>query len=218
MGGLAGAALLSEWQFKVPPSSVLSEQIDLRTVTGLRRCVDRLREKVSDKTYTTKFNVMQGHLDLVEVCLKASKSKVASLDEPDLVRFMAVIMKEQVVLAEEFRQALLARYASRLLDKGDFKMFSQIMLPVGELPDFDPLGPSLAHVSNNMTLKASIYENTVFDLTIIPLIGEGAVHRDTVQAVISECLDQLTRIDLFEIDQSFAMNTLTAWVQVHMVS
>lgn len=197
---------------------VLSEQIDLRSVTGLRRCVDRLRDKkVADKRYTTKFNVLQRHLDLVEVCLKASRSKIASLDEPDLIKFMAIIMKEQVHLESEFRQALLARYASRLLDRGDFKKFSQVMVPVGTPPDFDPLGPALTHVSNTIAVKATIYENTVFDLTVIPLIGEGASHRECVHAIVNECLNELKKIDLFEVDQGFASTTLTTWFRVRVV-
>ena len=211
---LPGAKLLAEWKQKVPAKGVLNEEVDLRAVNGLRRLVDRLRDKKPrDKSLVTQFNVMEAYFDVIQVCVKCSHSKVRQVEEADLAQYLMVIVKEGIELPEALREALLMRHASWQLDHGRIEAFAEAMMPVGEVPEFDPLKPRLAHVSSSLQKKANIYQATVFDLTVIPLLAEGPTHKQTVVEICRCCLEALQTIDVVEVDSNFGHTVLKNWFQ-----
>ena len=89
--------MLAAWKRRCPPDGVLEEDLDGRTAHALKKLVARLLDrKAADRSWVTVHNTMDRFSDLVALCQRASHSRVPSLDDATLERYIVTMIQQQV--------------------------------------------------------------------------------------------------------------------------
>ena len=197
------------WKQKLPLEKVLAGQVDGRTKTGFKRCIERL---APIQEHQTQVGLLRNYLKLVVICESLQAENIRSLPRDDQTIMLNKLAKENVQMPLGVQKALLTKEISSMLHTKQYTDLVSIMNPFTE-SSFDPHKPTLGGLCEGMAYKLAQYSKIMFEAALRPMIASGQAGSAKTKEFIEACLGGCEDIDIVELSSSAAV-ALQQWSEV----
>eukprot|EP00971_Amphidinium_carterae_P351511 6492147-Amphidinium_carterae.4 len=189
---LQGDDRAAHWKLKIPLSNVLVNNVDGRSLQGLKKALTRCQAR---EAYA-EANLLSTYKKQIEMaqCLIPSQIKVVSQKELDDA--LSMLSHENVVLPLSVQQDLLKRAVQNQISK---KAYTDILPMINPFIDelFDPKSPKLSGLVDPD--KVSYFVEVLFTDILIPMIYHGENSAVEVTALSQACLEYFLEVDLLDM-------------------
>ena len=191
-----GESILDYWKAKVPIADVLDGKPIGRSITGLKRAVARMFEKGKPKADAI---LLKNYEKLVERAKVLAPSVLMATPSEDLLSALEMMQKENVILPEGTRYALVLREAQRRVEAGDHKGFLNTISFWGQ-GTFSLTEPVLAALESHSSKKIGTWQTMFFQDLLLPFVYGGVEQSDKVLSLCTLALDVTSSVDLVMVD------------------
>ena len=183
------------WKNKIPLSKVMDGNADGRSITGLKKAVQRS----ATSGLTTEACMLKNYLKHVVLAQQLAPQCVGSLPTGELHAMVATMVGEQATLPGHLKAILVTRRVTDLMEK---KRDQELMTAISpfEVGEFDSLNPKLGCLQDTMGAKLVTFQNLIFKEIIVERILQGAHGADHLLSFARVCMEFFDHIDILDLD------------------
>ena len=197
---------MESWKKKIPLSQCANGTIDLRTVNGFRRYINRIAGKGDEMTNEDKnlVGVLRTRLGHCELAMLLQTPGVLSVVAETRNSALSLMEKEKQPLTVDLMKALVS---IRVSSASSFKNLLEIVYPVG-VSEFDWKEPRLNALPSSATDKLLLHQQCVFVKRAQSEIQRNVDGAEEVKALMWAVAKSLADVDEVMLDNrsSIAFN------------
>lgn len=196
----------------MPLTSVMSETYDGRTKTGLRKILERFVKWEKKNGQSSADHARLRNYDkLVRAAEQLTPQLIPNHEDGDLKALLAKVQKDSNSFPLVVQHALVARRIQDLVTAEDGATLVEVLNPISDNHEFDPLRPMLRNMCTDVMAKAKILESVLFEQVLLNLIASGEPASSKVKRLIGFAIKGLDGIDQLHLDDSMA-SLVNSWI------
>lgn len=149
--------------------------------------------------------LLQNFMVLVDAAIMLQPTSLVRLAKSDLDRYIALMIKENLVWPTEVQTSLLSRKASELTSAGAFSDLISIMNPWLEPKAFDPFQPQLSDLSMPQDQKVLQFGDAVFRKLFPEIVTKGESMKQSMLSISQGTLKIIDTVDQVTLDTDSSM-------------
>ena len=190
--------MIDYWKGKVAIVDVLEGRPVGRSVTGLRRAVQRMFEKGKPKADAI---LLKNYEKLVDKAKVLGPNMIMSVPTDEMMGAIEMLQKEHVVLPESTQYALVLRQAQVYIELGQYRDLLRVISFWGrETRRIDASNPKLASLESHSSKKISTWQRLFFQDLLLPLVYAGQAEAMNVINLCKLCLEVMESVDMVIVD------------------
>eukprot|EP00971_Amphidinium_carterae_P057671 1140805-Amphidinium_carterae.2 len=190
---------VNKWKVKVPLLAVLEGKVDGRTITGLKRRVDKLTEQNKH----SQAGLLRNYSKLVQLADGLAAASLVGMEEATFTAALMAMEQEGIILPVSVKSNIVARECDRAVTSRRYDLLLDLINPF-KRAEWVVHSPCLAAIGCPEPEKLETFESVFIDNALQPIIRKGSAGKQEMLEFLAVACDLFLKIDPLDLEDKSA--------------